>query len=518
MNRILFDMAVEDSEKRSELCVASNGMSISTMHVDEFSPEEYDERQELLHSSDSDGRRLSLRRTMSRWTLDFESDIVRSEESRQAYRHEVYRIITLGIPLIASQVSGVLVSMVSLSYVGRYVGSFGLSCAVLGTSVFNVSGLSLVIGSLGALETLAGQAYGRGSYATVGMALHRGLLITMFLSLVVMVSWLGIKPALLLLGQDIRIAAGAANYVWWASPGLPLLGASECLKRFLMAQKIVAPAIWSALAALIASVCFSRVLIADLGMGLHGAALSTVFAQLAPLLVEIGWVYWRHRKCTAEGVPEKSCVVAPSRAAFLFQELVVYVKLAVPSMVMVTVEWWAFESCVIMSGWLPNPEMQVSVMGLALSVSGLLYMLPLGLGSAASVRVGNAVGAQLPKSAKRAAYSALSITLLTQSILCIIVLSTRNIAGFLFTDEPKVARAAAPVFMAMAFCIFGDGINAVLGGVLRGAGRQDLGAVLNLIVFWLVGLPIAGILGFSVHLGVVGLFLGLTAAAILNVR
>lgn len=474
-------------------------------------------REILLRPRFSSGLWIPFSRTMSRRTLHLEAESLEQGESLSAYLHEAVRIASLGLPLIASQLSGFFVSMVSLSFVGRDVGKVALSAAVLGTSVFNVTGLSLVIGSLGALETLAGQAFGRGSFAAVGLALQRSLLGVSMLSLLVVLSWMKVEPALLLLGQNTEIAHYAAKYVLWSSPALPLLGASECLKRFLMAQKIVAPAIWAALAALIASIASNHVLVTCMDLGLSGAALANVTAQFAPLIVEIVWVYWHYVSCKNSGVPERSCVIAPSSAALLPKELFVYARLSAPSMVMVMVEWWAFESCVIMSGWLPNPETQVAVMGLALSLSGLLYMLPLGLGSAASVRVGNALGAGLPHSAHRSAYTATGIVVMMQLILCVIVLATRNVAGYLFTEDSSVAKAAAPVLTVMAFCLLGDGLNALLGGVLRGSGRQDLGAIVNLSVFWLFGLPLAGFLGFHLKLGVVGLFTGLTAASLLNV-
>jgi hypothetical protein len=170
-----------------------------------------------------------------------------------------------------------------------------------------------------------------------------------------------------------------------------------------------------------------------------------------------------------------------------------------------------------MAGLLPEPEVEVAVMGLMLNISGLLYMIPLGLGSATSVRVGNALGAGLPRAARRAARAAAGATTAIQVLLAGSVMASRHVAAHLFTDDPAVVAAAAPVFPVMAFCLLGDGINATLGGMLRGAARQEVGAVLGIVSYWVVGLPLAGVMALKAGWGVGGLWTGLSAAATINV-
>lgn len=81
----------------------------------------------------------------------------------------------------------------------------------------------------------------------------------------------------------------------------------------------------------------------------------------------------------------------------------------------------------------------------------------------------------------------------------------------------QVVRAAGRVFPLLAAALPGDGMNAVLGGVLRGAGRQTLGAAMNLLTFWVLGLPLAALLAFKAGWGIAGLWSGLATATTLEV-
>jgi multidrug resistance protein, MATE family len=459
---------------------------------------------------------LKSRRVASRSALALEVQDDLDVSFWWAHLHEARRLAGLAIPLVCSAMSGFLVSMVSVAFVGRHIGSFELSVAVLATSIFNVTGLSFIVGSLGALETLAGQAYGSGAFPALGLALQRGALITLSLCAIIMILWLHVEGLLIFLGQEAALASAAATFVRWSSPSLLFVSASECLKRFLMAQNIVAPAAWSAGLSLIAAVAANYVLVVLLNFGLRGAAVAAVCAQLAPLLLLLFWARRREASLAASHSPQQSWH-GWSKEAFAPRYLLQYARLAVPSAAMVIMEWWTFEACVVMSGWLPDPQVNVALMGLTLNISGAFYMLPLGMGSATSVRVGNALGAGLARGAQRAARTAIAAVMVTQCCLASIILAYREKAALVFTDDKAVAAAAAPVMVVMAICMFGDGINAVLGGTLRGAGRQEIGAIANLSAFWLLGLPLAGFLAFQKDLGVKGLWMGLATAASFNV-
>jgi MATE family multidrug resistance protein len=408
--------------------------------------------------------------------------------------------------------SSFLISMISIVFVG-HIGKFELSVAVLAASIFNVTGLSFLLGSLGALETLCSQAYGAKNYAALGIVLQRSLLFTTTLAGIVASMWSQADKLLRFLGQDADLSAAAASYLHWSIPALFFVGAGDCLKRYLTSQNCVAPATVASLIAMVVAPFFNWVLVVKWNKGLYGAAMAANLAQGVPLIVMIFWTMHREASMKAAGSPEQTWHGWSTQALSGWGE---YLKLAGPSAAMVCLEWSTFEACVIFAGWLPDPEQNVATFGLVLNIAGLLYMLPQGLGSATSVRVGNALGAGLPRAARRAAHVAFGLVLITQCILAVGVLACKNITSYLFTDDINIANAAAKVFPIMAWCLLGDGVNATVGGVLRGAGRQELGAIFNLVAYWILGLPLAGYLAFKANLGVTGLWIGLATCASFN--
>jgi len=430
----------------------------------------------------------------------------------KGYLHEVGRLLALSLPLIATNTSSFLISTISIVFVG-HIGKFELSVAVLAASIFNVTGLSFLLGSLGALETLCSQAYGAKNYRAVGIVLQRSLLFTITLAALVATIWSQAEKLLRFLGQDPAISAAAARYLHWSIPALFFVGCGDCLKRYLTAQNCVAPATVASIMAVVVAPLVNWILIVKWGEGLYGAAMAANVAQGVPFIVMVLWTMHREASMKAAASPEQTWHGWSQEALRGWGE---YLRLAGPSAAMVCLEWSTFEACVILAGWLEDPEQNVAVMGLLLNISGLLYMLPTGLGSATSVRVGNALGAGLPRAAKRAAYVAFGMVLLTQIVLAMGTLASRNTAAYLFTDDKDVASAAAKIFPIMAWCVLGDGVNSTVGGVLRGAGRQELGAMFNLVAYWVLGLPLAGFLAFKMNLGVIGLWIGLATCASFN--
>jgi MATE family multidrug resistance protein len=299
-----------------------------------------------------------------------------------AARGEAKALAALAAPLVASSVASYAVSIVQAVFVGR-LGRRELSVAVLATSFFNVTGLSFLTGSLGALETLAAQAHGRGDAAAVCAALQRAVLLTGALAAAVAAAWTGIEALMVALGQDPGLAAAAARFLHLSTPALLLVSLAEALKRWLMVQGSVAPAAAAAAAAAVAAPFFCWLLVYRLRLGLDGAALAGVAAQATQLAVLLAAAARREAAARAAGAP-------PSWRGWSADALRgwgEYMRLALPSAAVVCLEWWAFEACVMLAGLLEDPDLNVAVMGLCLSLSALAYMIPLGLGvsSAASL-------------------------------------------------------------------------------------------------------------------------------------
>eukprot|EP00252_Welwitschia_mirabilis_P004374 TRINITY_DN14721_c0_g1_i7.p1 TRINITY_DN14721_c0_g1~~TRINITY_DN14721_c0_g1_i7.p1 ORF type:complete len:192 (+),score=40.43 TRINITY_DN14721_c0_g1_i7:117-692(+) len=137
-----------------------------------------------------------------------------------------------------------------------------------------------------------------------------------------------------------------------------------------------------------------------------------------------------------------------------------------------SLEWWSCEIIVLLSGVLPDPELQTSVLSICLYTATFVYMIPFGLGAAASTRVSNELGAGN-------------------------------------TEDPKVTLSITTMMPILAISSIVDGFQGILSGIARGCGQQKWGAIANLAAYYVVGIPVAAILAFDMHLGVKGLWLGI---------
>lgn len=172
--------------------------------------------------------------------------------------------------------------------------------AVLGNSIFNVSGLSLMIGLSQALETLCGQAYGARQYSMVGVYLQRSLVICGLASLPLIAGFTQAPRILRLMGQDPEISALAGQYLLGLAPALVGSGLTECLRRFLVAQGQVHVPNAAAVLSTALTPLFLWLLVFRAGLGLIGGALATAAGQWVNALVHLAFIAFidgPHKRC-----------------------------------------------------------------------------------------------------------------------------------------------------------------------------------------------------------------------------
>jgi MATE family multidrug resistance protein len=148
----------------------------------------------------------------------------------------------------------------------------------------------------------------------------------------------------------------------------------------------------------------------------------------------------------------------------------------------------------------------------AITLAALTFMVPVGVGAAASVRVGQAIGAGDGVRARAAAHAAYICGIGFMSLTALIfLLAPRQLARLMTNDPAVIAIAAALIPVAGVFQVF-DGGQAVGAGVLRGIGDTRAPLIAMLAGYWLLGLPISAWLGFKTGLREVGLWYGFVAS------
>nr|XP_004233961.1 protein DETOXIFICATION 14-like isoform X1 [Solanum lycopersicum] len=424
-------------------------------------------------------------------------DVVVTEK---VFIEEVKETSRIALPMIVVTVSQYLLRVSPMIMLG-HLGELSLSSASIATSLSNVTGYSVLFGMCSALETLCGQAYGAGQYRKLGTFTYSAIICLFLVCIPVSVLWIFTDKLLILTGQDPSIATEAGKYAIWLIPTLFPYAILQSLVRYLQAQSLIQPMLLSAVVSLCFQVTICWAFIFKLNLGIAGAALSISLSYWLNVILLILYVKY-------------SSVCEKTRASFstdFFLTTGDFFRFAIPSAVMVCLEWWAFELIILLSGLFPNPMLETSVLSICFTITTVHYHIPYSFGAAASTRISNELGAGRPQAAK-IALAAVIVLSATEFVLASITLFVvRNVWGYAFSYEKEVVTYVAEITPILCISIIMDGIQAVLSGVARGSGWQHIGAYVNLGAYYLVGIPAVLLLGFVFHLKGKGLWSGLVA-------
>ncbi|KAG0532799.1 hypothetical protein BDA96_04G138300 [Sorghum bicolor] len=428
-----------------------------------------------------------------------------NEAEAGAVVREVKKQLYLAGPLVVGFLLQNIVQMVSVMFVG-HLGELALASASLATSFAGVTGFSLLAGMACSLDTLCGQAFGAGQHHQLGVYKQRAMVVLALVSVPVAVVWTYTGEILAWCGQDPEIAAGAGSYIRWLIPALFAYGALQCHVRFLQTQNLVVPVMLSAGATAVCHPAVCWLLVRALGLGRNGAALANAVSYLANLSFLAVYV-----RASPACKSTWTCFSAEA-----FRGVPDFLKLAVPSAVMVCMEWWSFELLVLLSGLLPNPKLETAVLSICLNTSSLAFMAPLGLGAAVSTRVSNELGAGRPQAARLAARVVVLLALIVGMSEGLVMVLVRDLWGYAYSNEEEVARYTARMMPVLAVSVMLDSQQCVLSGVVRGSGRQKTGAFINLAAYYLAGIPAALAFAFVCHLGGMGLWFGILCGLVVQ--
>ncbi|XP_078080808.1 multidrug and toxin extrusion protein 1-like isoform X2 [Mustelus asterias] len=389
-----------------------------------------------------------------------------------------------------------LIGIVSSIFCG-HLGKVELDAVCLATAVINVSGISVGAGLASACDTLISQTYGSKNLKRIGVILQRGILILMVACFPCWALFINTEHILLALRQSPQVAQLTQFYVRIFIPGLPATFLYQLEIKYLQNQGIILPQIFTGLIANIFNAVVNYFLLYVLTLGVPGSAAANVASQYCQAILLFGYIRWKKLYVGTWTGWSTDCL----------QEWGNFVRLAIPSMLMLCIEWWTYEIGTFLAGLIS--EVELGAQSVIYQVLTAAYMIPLGCGVAASVRVGNALGARNPEKAKTSATVALSFIGCCSLLIAMILGASRSLLGYIFTTDKDIIQLVSDVDPIIAAFHWFEAIATVSGGVLRGVGKQKLGAIGNLVGFYSIGFPLGVTLMFAAHLGVQGLWSGL---------
>ncbi|KAL5763386.1 hypothetical protein ACOSP7_019650 [Xanthoceras sorbifolium] len=437
---------------------------------------------------------------------------------------EVKKLGCIAAPMVVVNLSLYFLQIISVMMVG-HLSELSLSSTAIAMSFCAVTGFSLLFGMSNAMETLSGQAFGAKRYRKVAVQTHTAIFSLILVCLPVTLLWVNMEKLLLFTGQDPAISHEAGKFTVWLVPALFAYAALQPLVRYFQVQGLIYPMLVSSCASFCFHVLICWALVLKFELNNVGAALSIGVSYWLNVLI-LGLYMTYSSTCTQTRVPV---------SMELFQGIGEFFRLAIPSAFMACLEWWSLEFLTIVSGLLPNPRLETSVLSVCLAITTTVFTIPDGLGAAArfaptyknvhddalkynliyflccslSTRVSNELGAGNPRKALVAVRSVMLLTVLETAIVSSILFASRSVFGYVFSNEKEVVDYVTD--MAPLICLFVvlNGLQAILSGIARGCGWQELGAYVNLTAYYVFGIPVAAILGFWLQMRGQGLWIGI---------
>ncbi|NWX31524.1 S47A1 protein, partial [Notiomystis cincta] len=409
---------------------------------------------------------------------------------------DVRQLLVLAGPLILIQLLIFLIHLVSSIFCG-HLGKVELASVTLAIAVINVTAISVGYGLTSACDTLISQTYGSKNLLRVGVILQRATIIILLCCFPCCAILINVEQLMLLIRQDPEVSRLTQHYVNAFLPALPVVFLYNLETRYLQNQMIMWPLVLSGVIGNIVNVVANYLLLYVFHLGIMGSAWANTIAQYSQTIFLFLYIIGRKLHVDTWGGWSSECLL----------EWDSFTSLAVPSMLMMCIEWWTYEIGSFLIGLLSVIEL--SVQSIIYEVSVVAFMIPLGLGTAASVQVGNALGAGDIKAAKRSSTTSLICT----GVFCIIVgailASTRSVLGYIFTKDKEIIDLVAWVMpIYVVFHLF-EATTGACSGVLRGVGKQKFGAILNAVSYYGVGMPLAAVLLFVAKIGVMGLWIAM---------
>jgi len=418
-------------------------------------------------------------------------------------------MLTLGLPVAAVQL-GIMGMGVADTIMVGHVSPAALAATALGNLYFFVAGI-FGQGTLMALDPVISQAVGARDEDAIARAVQRGLLLALALTIITCAAFIPAPWVMSLLRQPADVVPDAAAYIRVAIPGVFPFYAFVVFRQSLQAMGRVAPVLWTVLAANLINIALNWVFIyGNLGspaLGVTGASLATSIGRWAMALMLLALSGRELAHHLRPWRPETGAL----------RPLVRMVRLGVPIGTQYLLEYGAFAAAALLMGVLGTTQMAAHQ--IAINLASFTFMVPLGVSTATAVLVGQAIGAGDDGRARRAATSGILLgTAFMVLSAAAFTLFPHGLARIYTGDATVVALAATLIPIAGVFQVF-DGVQAVAAGVLRGIGDTHAPALINVVGFWLIGLPVSWLLAFRHGGGAVGLWwgivVGLAAVAII---
>jgi len=401
------------------------------------------------------------------------------------------------------QLGHVLVGLVDNLMIGQ-LGPAPLAAVSLGNSMVFIA-LSLGIGFSFAITPLIAEADGAGDIQKGRSYFHHGAILCTINGIFLFIALLIAKPVLYYLDQPPEVVELAIPYLNIVAFSMIPLMIFQAFKQFADGLSQTKYAMYATLIANVVNVVFNYLLIYGIWifprLELEGAAIGTLISRFFML-----WFVWeilRRKKKFAEyfkwGKKE-------SLNSDVFKRLL---NLGFPTALQMLFEVGIFTATVFLAGLLGTNSQAANQ--IALNLVSMTFMIAVGLGVTATIRVGNQKGLANFKDLRRIAMSTFLLVFLIEAVFALGFILLKDWLPTFYLDNVEVILLAAQLLVIAALFQLSDGLQVVILGALRGLQDVRIPTIICFISYWIIGFPVSWYFGKAENLGSMGIWLGLLA-------
>ncbi|MDB5447756.1 MAG: efflux family protein [Phenylobacterium sp.] len=423
-------------------------------------------------------------------------------------RRELDRLLKLAGPVVLSRLGIMAMGLTDAIVVGRY-SARQLGYHALGWAPTSVV-VTMVIGLLTGIQVMTSRAVGEGRPDEAGAVLRRGLSYSLWIGLVstaVLVA--GGPPFLHAIGLEKDLADGASRALLVFSLSLPLYGVSVAASFWLEGLARPGPGAWAMWAANLVNLGLDLLLVPGTfglpALGAVGGACATTGARAFLAVFMLTYIA-RMPEARALGVFDRP---PRDRAAEAEQR-----RIGFGAGVSNFFEVASFASMNIIAGWIGG--LAVAAWAIVLNVAALVFMVPLGLATAAAVRVGHAYGARDPKGVNRAGAVAFAVTAVFGIVVALAIWPTARLIAPAYTSSRETLAMAVPALLLACFMYAPDALQVVAAQALRARGDVWLPSGAHLTSYILIMMPLAWWLAIPRGMHITGLVVAVIIASVVS--
>jgi len=430
----------------------------------------------------------------------------------QQYTKEFRYNLSLSFPVILGLLGHTFVAFADNIMVGQ-LGTAELAAVSLGNSFVFIA-MSLGIGFSTAITPLVAESDGAKDTASGKSALKHGLVLCTVLGLALFFLILLCKPLMHHMKQPIEVVTLAMPYLDLVAFSLVPLIIFQALKQFSEGLSQTKYPMYVTVVANVINIVLNYLLIyGTFGfpeMGIVGAAVGTLVSRV--VMVILLWAIFRYKDKFKAYVRDINFKVIEKSV------LTKIINLGFPSALQMFFEVAIFTSAIWLSGVLGKNAQAANQ--IALNLSSMTFMVGMGLGVAAMIRVGNQKGLKDFNALRRIAMSIFLLTFILEVVFAILFLAFRDILPTIYLNNNDLINAAdntevifltGQLLLVAAFFQISDGLQVVVLGALRGFQDVKIPTLITFIAYWMIGFPVSFYLGLYTPLESVGIWLGLLA-------